>query len=124
MPRVSEALTTEEAVRAASSSVLGAEPGAVGRLPFGNINEVFKVEADGRAYVFKVFRNADWPEAGKLPWVESRLKRRGVRITTFPEMVGEATQARRNTVVAGSFGKSTCTALMAHVLGESGRDAG
>lgn len=51
-------------------------------------------------------------------------RRRGVRITTFPELVGEATALRRNTVVAGSFGKSTCTALMAHILRESGRDAG
>jgi len=49
---------------------------------------------------------------------------RGVRITTFPELVGEATGRRRNTVVAGSFGKSTCTALMAHVLREAGVDAG
>lgn len=50
--------------------------------------------------------------------------RRGVRVTTFPELVGEATRGRLNTVVAGSFGKSTCTALMAHVLKESGVDAG
>ena len=49
---------------------------------------------------------------------------RGVRITTFPDLVGEATLGRLNTVVAGSFGKSTCTALMAHVLRESGCDAG
>lgn len=54
--------------------------------------------------------------------VEAR--RRGVRVTTFPELVGEATLGRRNTVVAGSFGKSTCTALMAHVLREAGVDAG
>jgi len=54
--------------------------------------------------------------------VEARA--RGVRITTFPELVGEATAGRANTVVAGSFGKSTCTALMAHVLRESGHDAG
>lgn len=51
-------------------------------------------------------------------------RRRGVRVTTFPELVGEATALRRNTVVAGSFGKSTCTALLAHVLRESGVDAG
>ena len=54
----------------------------------------------------------------------AEARRRGVRITTFPEMVGETTRGRRNTVVAGSFGKSTCTALMAHVLREAGRDAG
>jgi UDP-N-acetylmuramate: L-alanyl-gamma-D-glutamyl-meso-diaminopimelate ligase len=49
---------------------------------------------------------------------------RGVRVTTFPELVGEATGIKKNTVVAGSFGKSTCTALLAHVLRASGRDAG
>lgn len=51
-------------------------------------------------------------------------RRRGVHITTFPELVGDATAGRRNTVVAGSFGKSTCTALMAHILREAGRDVG
>ncbi|MBL8772800.1 MAG: hypothetical protein JNK30_15565 [Phenylobacterium sp.] len=51
-------------------------------------------------------------------------RRRGVRVTTFPELVGEATALKTTTVVAGSFGKSTCTALLAHVLRESGRDAG
>ena len=54
--------------------------------------------------------------------VEAR--RLGVRVTTFPELVGETTEGRRNTVVAGSFGKSTCTALMAHVLREARVDAG
>jgi aminoglycoside phosphotransferase (APT) family kinase protein len=78
MPEAPEVCTGEEAVRAAASSVLGAEVGAVGRLPFGNINEVFRVESAGRAYVVKVFRDAGWPEAGKLSWVESQLTRRGV----------------------------------------------
>jgi UDP-N-acetylmuramate: L-alanyl-gamma-D-glutamyl-meso-diaminopimelate ligase len=60
---------------------------------------------------------AENPEAAEA-------RRRGVRVTSFPELVGETTRGRRNTVVAGSFGKSTCTALMAHVLRESGRDVG
>jgi len=54
----------------------------------------------------------------------AEARRRGVKVTTFPELVGETTQGRANTVVAGSFGKSTCTALMAHVLREAGHDAG
>jgi UDP-N-acetylmuramate: L-alanyl-gamma-D-glutamyl-meso-diaminopimelate ligase len=54
--------------------------------------------------------------------VEAR--RRGVRVTTFAEMLGEATAGRATTVVAGSFGKSTCTALMAHILRQAGRDPG
>jgi UDP-N-acetylmuramate: L-alanyl-gamma-D-glutamyl-meso-diaminopimelate ligase len=54
----------------------------------------------------------------------AEARRRGVRITTFPELVGEATAARRNLVVAGSFGKSTCTALLAHIMRQAGHDAG
>ena len=45
-------------------------------------------------------------------------------MTTFPELVGDLTQDRVNTVVAGSFGKSTCAALAAHVLRSCGVDAG
>lgn len=54
----------------------------------------------------------------------AEARRRGIRITTFPQLVGEATSARINAVVAGSFGKSTCTALMAYVLRQAGVDAG
>lgn len=71
-------VTSEDGVKATAESVLGAEVGVIGRLPFGNVNEVFKVESGGRAYVVKVFRRAGWPEAGKLPWVESQLTRVGV----------------------------------------------
>lgn len=78
MREAEEVCATEEAVGAAASSVLGAEVGAVSRLSFGNVNEVFRVESSGRAYVVKVFRYAGWPEAGKLRWVESQLTRRGV----------------------------------------------
>ncbi|WP_091740432.1 Mur ligase domain-containing protein [Phenylobacterium immobile] len=49
---------------------------------------------------------------------------RGVRVTSFPELVGEQTVGRPTTVVAGSFGKSTCSGLMAHVLRSAGRDPG
>jgi UDP-N-acetylmuramate: L-alanyl-gamma-D-glutamyl-meso-diaminopimelate ligase len=54
----------------------------------------------------------------------AEARRRGVPVTSFPQMVGQATEGRENTVVAGSFGKSTCTALMAHVLRSCGVDAG
>jgi UDP-N-acetylmuramate: L-alanyl-gamma-D-glutamyl-meso-diaminopimelate ligase len=54
----------------------------------------------------------------------AEARARGVAVTSFPEMVGLATQGRQTTVVAGSFGKSTCTALMAHVLRCCGVDAG
>jgi UDP-N-acetylmuramate: L-alanyl-gamma-D-glutamyl-meso-diaminopimelate ligase len=54
----------------------------------------------------------------------AEARRRGIPVTTFPELIGEVTGGRRNTVVAGSFGKSTCSALMAHVLRSAGHDAG
>ncbi|MCA3726952.1 MAG: hypothetical protein IM667_08905, partial [Phenylobacterium sp.] len=49
--------------------------------------------------------------------VEARAAReQGVRVTTFPELVGEATRGRTNTVVAGSFGKATIVALARKLL--------
>lgn len=54
----------------------------------------------------------------------AEARAREVAVTTFPQLVGEATSRRLNTVIAGSFGKSTCTALMAHILREAGHDAG
>ena len=54
----------------------------------------------------------------------AEARRRGVPVTTFPELIGQATAGKANTVVAGSFGKSTCTALIAHVLRQAGRDVG
>lgn len=54
----------------------------------------------------------------------AEARRRGVAVTTFPELIGEATAGRANLVVAGSFGKSTCTALAAHVLRSAARDPG
>ena len=35
----------------------------------------------------------------------AEARRRGVSVTTFPELVGQATAERQVTVVAGSFGK-------------------
>lgn len=43
-------------------------------------------------------------------------------ITTFPQMLGELSSGRVNTIIAGSYGKSTCTALLAHILKESEKD--
>ena len=50
--------------------------------------------------------------------------RRGLPILGFPQLVADQTQDREVTVVAGSFGKSSCTALMAHILTAAGRDPG
>lgn len=46
----------------------------------------------------------------------------GKKIHSFPEVLGELSAGKETVVVVGSYGKSTSTALMAHVLEESGLD--
>jgi len=46
------------------------------------------------------------------------------KVQSFPQVLGDLTQNRENVVVAGSYGKSTCSALLAWCLIESGKDAG
>lgn len=48
----------------------------------------------------------------------------GKPVYSFPEVLGELTQGRANLVVAGSYGKSTTTSLVAHLLRHTGLDAG
>lgn len=48
----------------------------------------------------------------------------GIRIASFPEILGETLRGREPLVVAGSYGKSTTSSLIAWLLSESGVDAG
>lgn len=48
----------------------------------------------------------------------------GKPIYSFPEVLGMLTEGRKNLVVAGSYGKSTTTALAAHLLRHAGVDVG
>lgn len=48
----------------------------------------------------------------------------GKPIYSFPEMLGQLTRERENLIIAGSYGKSTVTALIAHILRHAGIDAG
>jgi UDP-N-acetylmuramate: L-alanyl-gamma-D-glutamyl-meso-diaminopimelate ligase len=45
-------------------------------------------------------------------------------IYSFPQILGELTEGRQNVVVAGSYGKSTTTSLIAYILRHAGVDAG
>lgn len=54
----------------------------------------------------------------------AELKRRGVPLSSFAEFLGRHTAGRANIVVAGSFGKSTLTAMLAFLLRAAGRDPG
>lgn len=46
----------------------------------------------------------------------------GKRIASFPEILGELSQDKDSVVVAGSYGKSSCAALLAHILQSAGND--
>lgn len=46
----------------------------------------------------------------------------GVSIRSFPEILGELMNTSGNIVVAGSYGKSTCAALLAWCLKRAGKD--
>ena len=54
----------------------------------------------------------------------AELIRRGVPRYSFADFLGRYTRERDNIVIAGSFGKSTLTALAAVVLRAAGRDPG
>jgi UDP-N-acetylmuramate: L-alanyl-gamma-D-glutamyl-meso-diaminopimelate ligase len=54
----------------------------------------------------------------------AELTRRCVPRYTFAEYLGELTRDRDTLIVAGSFGKSTLTAMIAHALRVAGRDPG
>lgn len=46
----------------------------------------------------------------------------GKKIASFPDVLNDLTKDTDNIVVAGSYGKSTCTALLAWCLKETGKD--
>jgi len=54
----------------------------------------------------------------------TEIRRRGIPHYTFAEYLGMHTKGRENIVVAGSFGKSTLTAMLAHMLVTAGRHPG
>jgi UDP-N-acetylmuramate: L-alanyl-gamma-D-glutamyl-meso-diaminopimelate ligase len=52
------------------------------------------------------------------------LQARGVKLQSFAAYLGDYSATRRTCVVAGSFGKSTLTAMLAVMLRAAGRDPG
>nr|WP_309685415.1 Mur ligase family protein [Armatimonas sp.] len=73
--------------------------------------------------------DADWIVIGKhaklVPDTNEEVAaalESGKRVLSFPEAIAELLGARKSLVVAGSFGKSSCTALAAHVLRHAKKD--
>lgn len=54
----------------------------------------------------------------------AELRRRGLPCSSFADFLGAHTASRANIVVAGSFGKSTLSAMLAYLLKACGRDPG
>jgi len=54
----------------------------------------------------------------------AELQKRGVPCYNFATYLGQFTQGRENLIVAGSFGKSSLTALVAFLLRHAGQDPG
>jgi len=51
----------------------------------------------------------------------ARARELGIKIMSFPEYIYDQTKNKKRIVVAGSHGKTTTTAMIMHVLKESGR---
>src|SRR5262249_51826111 len=63
------------------------------------------------------------PETNEEVHAAFQLRECGLaEIKSFPEVLQELTRETQNVVVAGSYGKSTTTALLAWMLRESGKD--
>lgn len=65
-------------IRAAAEDVLGSKVDAVEPMPHVTNNTVFRLSAAGRDYIFKIYAERDWPEDGKLAFVNRRLTELGV----------------------------------------------
>jgi Ser/Thr protein kinase RdoA (MazF antagonist) len=48
------------------------------RIRRGTTNHVYKVETADGTIILKLFRDKDWPEPGKLEWVEQRLREENI----------------------------------------------
>ena len=103
---------TEEDLKAAAESVLCARVRVSGRLDFGNVNGVHRVEAGGRAYALKVFTYGGWPEPGKLPWVESSLARAGVPRARLVHHTREAAHFPHGFSLSEFVGGENCKAAV------------
>jgi UDP-N-acetylmuramate: L-alanyl-gamma-D-glutamyl-meso-diaminopimelate ligase len=62
---------------------------------------------------------------GKDHMEVAEAQRRGIKLTSFPALLGnEFLRTRHAVVVTGTHGKTTTTSLIGHILTEAGRDPG
>ncbi len=61
---------------------------------------------------------------GECPEVRAAFEKYEGCIRSFPQILREITADRKNILCVGSYGKSTTSALMAHILENAGKDPG
>lgn len=75
------------------------------------------------ADVIVVGKNAKLvPESNEEVAAAFALKQKGIKVLSFPDILHELTAKTDNIVVAGSYGKSTSTALLSWCLTHAGKD--
>ncbi len=91
---------------------------AKANIPFANGYKKENIPAD--ADVIVIGKNAKLvPESNEE--VKAAFDS-GKKVASFPDIISQLTATTDNVVVAGSYGKSTCTALLAWCLKEAGKD--
>jgi len=81
----------QRSVAAAVAELTGLSARSVERIPIGEVNRVYKVATAGGVFVVKVFQYPNWPEAGKLQWVERKLNEHDV---AHPRLIHYTRDAR------------------------------
>jgi Ser/Thr protein kinase RdoA (MazF antagonist) len=60
-------------IQPAVESALDIRVLSVSKIKSGEVNHVYKVETDKKAVLVRVFRYENWPEKGKLEWIEKQF---------------------------------------------------
>lgn len=89
-------------------------------IPYRDGFDAARIPADLDLAIIGTSAKLNGPDNPEL----AEIVRRGVPRYTFAEYLGEHTEDRENAIVAGSFGKSTLTAMAAYLLRMAGRDPG
>ena len=88
--------------------------GSYGLLPEKDGWDADRIKTDLDTIILGMHAKQDNPEL-------ARARELGIRIMSFPEYIYEQTKNKKRIVVAGSHGKTTTTAMIMHVLKQSGR---
>ena len=65
----------DKKIKVAVAKVLDTKVLSAHKIKSGEINHVYKVSTSKGFFVARVFRYDDWPENGKLEWIEKQLGR-------------------------------------------------